>query len=66
MVIENLIYHLFRLFKSPDLDNKASNLSLMSQKYRKDTRYLNISSTYAKAAAGGIILLVFVLYFWVL
>lgn len=38
----------------------------MSQKYRKDTRYLNISSTYAKAAAGGIILLVFVLYFWVL
>lgn len=38
----------------------------MSQKYRKDTRYLNISSTYAKVAAGGVILLVFILYFWIL
>lgn len=49
-----------------ELDNKASNLSLMSQKYKKDARYLNLSQTYAKVAAAGVIVTVFVLYFWVL
>lgn len=38
----------------------------MSQKYRKDARSLNLRSMYAKLAAGGIGLLVFFLYFWVL
>ena len=50
----------------PDLDTKASGLSIMSQKYRKDARSLNMRSLYAKVAAGGVCLLVFILYFWVL
>jgi vesicle transport protein SEC22 len=49
-----------------ELDNKASNLSMMSQKYKKDARYLNLSQTYAKLAAGGILVFVVVLYFWIL
>ena len=66
IMVQNIDDVLQRGAAISDLDNKASNLSLMSQKYRKDTRYLNISSTYAKIAASGIILLVFVLYFWIL
>ena len=49
-----------------ELDNKASSLSMMSQKYKKDARYLNLSQTYAKAAAAGVIVFVIFLYFWVL
>uniref|UniRef100_A0A1W7R9L8 Vesicle-trafficking protein SEC22b n=1 Tax=Hadrurus spadix TaxID=141984 RepID=A0A1W7R9L8_9SCOR len=49
-----------------ELDNKASNLSILSQKYKKDTRYLNLKSTYAKLAAAGVIVFVFFLYFWIL
>lgn len=49
-----------------DLDSKASNLSLMSQNYKKGARLLNARATYAKLAAGGIIILCFVLYFWIL
>nr|CAG4641322.1 EOG090X0HBC [Eulimnadia texana] len=48
-----------------ELDNKAQNLSMLSQKYKKDARYLNLQSTYAKVGAAVVILLVFVLYFWV-
>jgi len=66
IMVQNIDDVLQRGAAISDLDNKASNLSLMSQKYRKDTRYLNISSTYAKVAAGGVILLVFILYFWIL
>lgn len=49
-----------------ELDNKASNLSALSQKYKKDARYLNLRATYAKIAFGGVIALVIFLYFWVL
>lgn len=49
-----------------DLDSKASNLSLMSQNYKKGARMLNSRATYAKVVAGSIILMCFVLYFWVL
>lgn len=49
-----------------ELDNKASNLSALSQKYKKDARYLNLRATYAKIAFGAVIALVIFLYFWVL
>lgn len=49
-----------------DLDSKASNLSLMSQNYKKGARMLNNRATYAKVMAGSIIFLCFILYFWVL
>ena len=49
-----------------ELDNKATNLSALSQKYKKDARYLNLRATYAKIAFGGVIALVVFLYFWVL
>jgi len=48
------------------LDNKASNLSVLSQKYKKDAHYLNLRSTYAKVAAGCIVVGVFLLYFFIL
>lgn len=47
------------------LDNKAAILSVTSQKYKKDARYLNLRSTYAKVAAACIVVGVFVLYFFV-
>jgi vesicle transport protein SEC22 len=49
-----------------ELDHKAQNLSILSQKYKKDASYLNLKSAYAKAAAGFIVVFVFILYFWVL
>lgn len=49
-----------------ELDTKAQNLSILSQKYKKDATYLNTKSMYVKAAAGCIVVVVFLLYFWVL
>lgn len=49
-----------------ELDTKTQNLSILTQKYKKDATYLNTKSMYVKAAAGCIVVLVFVLYFWVL
>jgi len=49
-----------------EIDSKAQNLSMLSQKYKKDATYLNWSSAYAKTAAGLLVVFVFVLYFWVL
>jgi len=64
---QSLLWTCFKMyFFFIELDNKASNLSMMSQKYKKDARYLNLSQTYAKAAAAGVIFFVVVLYFWVL
>ncbi|CAG0921704.1 unnamed protein product [Notodromas monacha] len=48
-----------------ELEGKAHGLSMMSQKYKKDARYLNLSSTYAKVAAVGVVLFVLFLYFYV-
>lgn len=53
-------------FQFPELDTKTQNLSMMSQKYKKDAKLLNRKSMYMKAAAVGTIFLVFILYFWVL
>lgn len=48
------------------MDNKASSLSVMSQKYKKDARYLNLRATYAKIAAGAVVVFVIIVYFWIL
>lgn len=53
-------------FSILELDTKAQNLSILSQKYKKDATYLNTKSMYVKAAAGCIVVVVFLLYFWVL
>lgn len=49
-----------------ELDTKTQNLSMLTQKYKKDATYLNTKSFYVKAAAGCIVVLVFILYFWIL
>lgn len=49
-----------------ELDTKTQNLSILSQKYKKEATYLNTKSFYVKLAAGGVVLFVFFLYFWVL
>uniref|UniRef100_A0A673GTA2 Vesicle-trafficking protein SEC22b-B-like n=1 Tax=Sinocyclocheilus rhinocerous TaxID=307959 RepID=A0A673GTA2_9TELE len=48
------------------LDSKASNLSSLSKKYRSDAKYLNTRSTYAKLAAGGVFIIMLIVYirFW--
>jgi vesicle transport protein SEC22 len=66
IMVQNIDDVLQRGVAISELDNKASNLSMMSQKYKKDARYLNLSQTYAKAAAAGVIIFVVFLYFWVL
>lgn len=58
--------YLISLFTFAELDTKAQNLSILSQKYKKDATYLNTKSMYVKAAAGCIVVVVFLLYFWVL
>ncbi|KAJ8919055.1 hypothetical protein NQ315_016961 [Exocentrus adspersus] len=49
-----------------ELDTKTQNLSILTEKYKKDATYLNTKSMYVKAAIGGIVVFVFFLYFWVL
>ncbi|XP_057663646.1 vesicle-trafficking protein SEC22b-B [Diorhabda carinulata] len=49
-----------------ELDTKTQNLSMLTEKYKKDATFLNTKSMYVKAAVGGIVLLLFILYFWVL
>jgi len=66
IMVQNIDDVLQRGVAISELDNKASSLSMMSQKYKKDARYLNLSQTYAKAAAAGVIFFVIVIYFWVL
>ncbi|KAB7496923.1 Vesicle-trafficking protein SEC22b-B [Armadillidium nasatum] len=66
IMMENIDDVLQRGTALSDLETKASGLSVISEKYRKDAQYLNLRSTYAKIAAGGVLVLVFVLYFFVL
>lgn len=49
-----------------ELDTKTQNLSMMSQKYRKDAAYLNRKSLFVKVAVIGTVVVVFLLYFWIL
>lgn len=50
------------------LDTKASNLSTLSSKYKKDAKYLNLRSSYAKIAAIVIVIIVFLLFirYWII
>lgn len=66
IMMENIDDVLQRGTALSDLDSKASGLSMMSQKYRKDARSLNLQSMYAKVAAGGVVFFVFFLYFFIL
>lgn len=49
-----------------ELDTKTQNLSMLSQKYKKNAINLNSKSMYVKAVCGLVAFLVFLLYFWVL
>lgn len=66
IMVQNIDDVLQRGSALSELDSKANSLSILSQKYKKDARYLNLKSAYAKAAAAAVVLFVFVLYFWVL
>ena len=53
------------------LDDKASNLATLSQKYKKDAHYLNLKSSYFKIAAIVVVFVVILLFirywfFWCL
>jgi len=65
IMIENIDDVLQRGAAISELEGKAQGLSVMAQKYRKDAQQLNLYSTLAKVAAGGIVILVIILYFWV-
>lgn len=49
------------------LDDKASNLATLSQKYKKDAHYLNLKSSYVKIAGIVVIIILFLLFlrYWV-
>lgn len=49
-----------------ELDTKAQNLSILSQQYKKDASILNSKSMIVKGVAVGVVLLVFIMYFWIL
>ncbi|XP_043254639.1 vesicle-trafficking protein SEC22b-B isoform X1 [Colletes gigas] len=49
-----------------ELDSKTQNLSMLSQKYKKNAAHLNSKSMYVKAVAGLVAFLVFLLYFFIL
>lgn len=66
ITLVHTISELSLLFYFSELDTKAQNLSILSQKYKKDATYLNMKSMYMKAAAGAVVVFVFVMYFWIL
>lgn len=66
IMVQNIGDVLQRGVAISDLDSKASNLSLMSHNYKKGARALNTRATYAKIAAGSIMVVCIVLYFWIL
>ncbi|KAJ9582026.1 hypothetical protein L9F63_003609 [Diploptera punctata] len=66
IMVQNIDDVLQRGVVLSELDTKAQNLSMISQKYKKDATFLNMKSMYMKAAVGCIAVLVIFLYFWVL
>ncbi|KAG1653696.1 Vesicle-trafficking protein SEC22b-B [Nymphon striatum] len=66
IMVQNIDDVLQRGAAMSELENKSINLSVLSQKYKKDAKSLNLKSMYAKAAAGFIIVFVTFLYFWIL
>lgn len=65
-VYVNICMHFNIINCTAELDTKTQNLSMLSQKYKKDARHLNSKSMYVKAVAGLIAFLVFLLYFFIL
>jgi len=65
IMVQNIDDVLQRGVAISELDTKASHLSMVSQSYKEKARQLNRNATYAKLAAGGVIILVIFLYFWV-
>lgn len=65
IMVQNIDDVLQRGVAISELDTKASHLSMASQNYKEKARQLNRNATYAKLAAGGVIILVIFLYFWV-
>lgn len=66
IMVQNIDDVLQRGVVLSELDTKAQNLSILSQKYKKDATFLNTKSLYMKAAVACIAFLVVFLYFWVL
>lgn len=66
IMVQNIDDVLQRGVVLSELDTKAQNLSILSQKYKKDATFLNTKSLYMKVAVVGIAFLVVFLYFWVL
>uniref|UniRef100_A0A069DQS2 Putative synaptobrevin/vamp-like protein sec22 n=2 Tax=Triatominae TaxID=70999 RepID=A0A069DQS2_9HEMI len=66
IMVQNIDDVLQRGVVLSELDSKAQNLSMLSQKYKKDAAYLNMKSLYVKTAAGAIVILVLIMYFWIL
>uniref|UniRef100_A0A1L8DUQ2 Vesicle-trafficking protein SEC22b n=1 Tax=Nyssomyia neivai TaxID=330878 RepID=A0A1L8DUQ2_9DIPT len=48
-----------------ELDTKTQNLSMLSQKYKKDATYLNRKSMYVKAVCVLVVVIFLISYFWV-
>jgi vesicle transport protein SEC22 len=65
IIVQDIYDVLQRGVALSELDTKAQNLSILSQKYKKDETFLNTKSMYVKAF-GFIALLVVFVYFWVL
>ncbi|GFY54093.1 vesicle-trafficking protein SEC22b [Trichonephila inaurata madagascariensis] len=53
IMVQNIDDVLQRGAALSELDSKASNLSLLSEKYKKDAHFLNMSSAYTKLAAAA-------------
>lgn len=66
IMVQNIDDVMQRGVQLADLDSKASNLSHLSQKYRKDAKSLNLRSRNAKIAAVLVIIFLVSLgvYFW--
>lgn len=65
IMVENLDDVLQRGATLTELDSKATNLNMLSQKYKKDATTLNMRSTYMKIAAGVTLLTILFVYFYV-
>lgn len=68
IMVQNIDEVLQRGEHMSSLANKATDLSAQSRTFLKESKYLNLRSTYAKWAALAVILLLFVLFirFWFL
>ncbi|XP_036144083.1 vesicle-trafficking protein SEC22b [Monomorium pharaonis] len=65
IMVQNIDDVLQRGIVLSELDTKTQNLSMLSQKYKKDARHLNSKSMYT-VVAFIIVFVVFLLYFFIL